>query len=487
MTSRTIYLLVFAIFFIHSPCGADQERTRSFFSEGQAPHDPANLAGSRDAAIQDFLARGILQGVGEFLEPSGIGRSYSALEEKVLAQPDRYVQKFQIFSEKPAGEVYRVQGEVTLSLPVLGKDLENMGLLSGAPPAQVATAPEAPGPAPPPSTETEGEAQVANGQDDVAPKEPGREGVSAPKPLPGESAEEEIQARLLWTVAERWEDDWRLPTQEDESLPVFAATMVQESSDHPWTLVLPPGDSIQTDSRGEVPTAQAVAAARRLGLKALVIGTASLQRASRGSPVLKTSLMLLDVDSEAFKGEVYEESPLGEAYYAEKLIELSALVGRRLDRLMEEGARGQEASQGPPAARPSSPLPSTVSARDTAGSEDFGSLDGSSPDSLRQTPPPKPGQWTLVLSSADFYRHWESLESVLRERFRNLRVASMEIGSPYCRIHLGGLSSSAPSLLQNAPLDDDFVLQVTSSPDDNRVFEVGFAPSTPSSSETASP
>ncbi|ABK16122.1 hypothetical protein [Syntrophobacter fumaroxidans] len=94
-----------------------------FFSQGQAPYDPQNRQKSQQNAVREFQVQAITQAVGTFLSTSQMGTKFQAIKDKVLRQPERYVDAYQVFSETVENGRYQVAGQVTVAMGLLKKDL----------------------------------------------------------------------------------------------------------------------------------------------------------------------------------------------------------------------------------------------------------------------------------------------------------------------------------------------------------------------------
>jgi hypothetical protein len=70
-----------------------------------------------------------------------MGSHFAALQAKILKQPERYVQTYQVFSESPSGGLYRVTGQVTVAMDALKNDIQQLGLTPAQAPAPQPAAP----------------------------------------------------------------------------------------------------------------------------------------------------------------------------------------------------------------------------------------------------------------------------------------------------------------------------------------------------------
>jgi hypothetical protein len=135
--------MIFAVC-VSGPVAAAGIDAKAYFSSGQAVIDSKNPADSRQQAIKNFMAQGLLQAIASFLDPDQMGVQLDKLRKSVLAGPEKYVDTYQIFSEKQIGAEFQVVGKVTVSMNLLKSDLEKLGMLG---PQNAPAAPSSP-PAP---------------------------------------------------------------------------------------------------------------------------------------------------------------------------------------------------------------------------------------------------------------------------------------------------------------------------------------------------
>ena len=76
------------------------------------------------------MVQGLTQAIGSFLSPAQMGTQFAELQKKVLAKPAKYIDSYQVFSEEQTGGMFRVAGQVTVSIGALKEDLEKSGILA---------------------------------------------------------------------------------------------------------------------------------------------------------------------------------------------------------------------------------------------------------------------------------------------------------------------------------------------------------------------
>lgn len=508
-----------------------QDKAEDYFCQGQAAYDPNNLAKSREDAIHDLLVQGITQAIGAFMNPSQIGSQYEKLQKNIFSQPQHYVQKFQIFSENSSGGIYRLTGQVTVTADTLKKDLQQLDLLaSKTSEPQIAAEPEVASEAETVSekgttSEPEATSQSEVSSDSEAP--PDAEAPSASESAAGDSKPEippdssvkaqektgeaspektpegasRVQQKIFWVVPEKWESDWHLPQKNEEPQSLFAANMLQESEDYPWTLVFPEEGSLGVNVSGNVSSSATMALAQKSGFQTVVIGIATLERGQDQTRSLEVHLRVLDSASGQSRGEIHHEQSLQEGtIYIEKIADLAAVTASQLNQVLSDSQRWAEllrsSGEGVSQAEPSSPVstqssPSSTEPQQSSLSADNQTASKTSPSdtevSADTVGEENSGDWVLVLQSADHYRLWEELEKVLREKFSEMKVKSMEFGTDTLKVRLNGVNSGITDALQGLQLRNGLKSQVNRSSSESRQLEMTFTPSEAPAQGPASP
>lgn len=407
------------------PLPAAAAETGGFFSQGQAVYDAQDLAKSQQEALQDLMVQGVTQALASLLSPSQMGSHYPAIQSKILNQPERYIESYQVFSENPAGGLYRVTGQVNVAMSALQHDVEQLGL-TAAPVSEAA-------PAAPAALEQTVEPQEAvSPRESVAPPPP-------PEPYPVQSETSQPlpapEQRVLWAVAEKWESSWILPESSGDSRCLFVMSVLQESQDYPWLLNFPQGGSLAVDTSGHVARAQLLTLASSSGTRSAISGTVSVLRDSGQGPAVEVFLQVIDVPSGQSKGEIRREMPLGNATYQEGAIKMAYLLVPQLDRLLRAAS---------PAAVPA---PATM-----------------------MTPG---GVWTVLIRANYPYFYWEELEQVLRDRFASLQVNKLQVSRDLAEVQVEGLGTEFFNLLQEGILlRDGTRMQLGSYSPENRSVEL---------------
>ena len=396
-----------------------QEATVTVFSQGQALYLPQDMARSQKDAVMDFQAQAILQVLGNYLNPSQMATQYNAIEEKMLKNPEHYVDNYRVFTESSGGGLYRITGEVTLNVETLRKDLEEMGwspALGNTAPSAGSVAQESE-PAPPVSAKS-----ADNGTQQEGPR-----GIVLSK------------QEVLWTVAERWEEEWVIPSDRRDPRGIFAVSVLQEFQDYQTSVRLPGAGAIAADDRGNISSNQALSLAKSLGIPYAVVGTLVFrQNQSQGAPRLSANLRLLNVSSGKVQGEVRKEVEVSEGSNQEGAMELALLVVPQLERLISESSRGG----------------TTVAVAEKSGD---------------------PAEWVLHIQAGSQYSHWMELEKVLRERFKSMQVKRMEFGVQENLIHLVGLEGQSLGGIDGIQLQGGWQVKVTAFSAEERSISLSFS------------
>ena len=257
-----VFVFALMVMFMGRECWSANERPQgksaTYFSQGQAVFDPQNRDKSQKDAILDFQVHAITQAVGSFLSPSQMGSQFAPLQEKVLKQPGRYVETYQVFSETSASGLYRVTGQVTVLLDTLKKDLMQLGFAVAEPSKTTFSS-------------TDQGARTSSGPAAVGDKDELR---GRPRGTAGSKQE------VLWLVAERWDREWNLPRDRRDPRALLATSVAQETQDYEWAVSLPESESLTPDENGNVSSAQALSAARKVSIEKIVLGTMDLRQGS---------------------------------------------------------------------------------------------------------------------------------------------------------------------------------------------------------------
>jgi hypothetical protein len=394
-----------------------QPGASSFFSQGQAVYDPQDLAKSQQQALQELMVQGVTQALGTLLSPSDMGGNYPALQSKILKQPERYVQSYQIFSENPADGLYRIAGQVTVAMDLLRKDVRSIGLAVADAPSPQPVAPVVPE-----QVEKPPEAVTSEEVLQPAPEEQVSEQT--------EPAISPVQERILWAVAEKWDSQWVLPEHGGDLRALFSMSVLQESQDYGWSIDFPPNGSQTMESDGNLAREQLISLAQSMGIQKVVAGTIAFVRTDGQDQLLEASLQLIDVQSARSQGEIRKETAITNSHQ-EGAMRMAYVVVPQLDRLLH----------GPSA-------PALPGLGEAVGTE-----------------------WNLLVRSPYPYVSWEQLEEVLRERFSSMQVKKLEVSGELAKVQVQGLGKEFIAMLQEGiPLKDGSRIQAGSySPEDQSV------------------
>jgi hypothetical protein len=366
-----------------------------FFSQGQALFQPQDRSKSQKDATQDFIAQAIMQAAATVFSPAEMGERYSAIQDQILSQRERYVKNYQIFSENAGeGGLYRVTGQVAVNMEALRRDLTSIGnsqtVRDGRPVAPLAV--------------------------DASPVEPGKPDQQSENKEATRESTEGSGIELLWVVSEKWDQEWFLVQDKNDSEGLFAVSVLDESRDYDWSMLLPAKGTLALDHQGVVARGPLLAQARALGVQHAIVGTVGLREGQGEAPRLDVSLNVLHAASGKSQGEVRREWRWNEGSNQEAAMELAALIVPQLDRLMRAKS-GTEPTAGGSIPRPS-----------------------------------EAGELVLQITSRDGYAHWPEMEKVLREQFKNMQVLSLVLGSNGTVVRLMGVEAAFVRQLHGAQL-----------------------------------
>jgi hypothetical protein len=403
------------------PHGVPQKKTTVYASQGQAVYRYEERSKSQKQAVHAFLTHGVAQAITSIVGSSQMNAGSQAAKERILKQPERYVESYRITSEGPSKGIYKVAGEVTVGIQAIKKELSTAAVN----PASASPASTKP---PPLGGEQANPAPTTSKTAQTQP--PPSRGVIFSKPS------------LFWAVSEKWDNQWILPVMEAGQQVLFARNLLQESEDFEWTLRFPEQSGINIDAEGNASVDQVTALARQAGAKHAVVGTVALvpSRSQAQELVVAANLRLLDVDAGKLLGDMHKEASAESGSIQEAVMNLADSVALQLDRTFQSEQAPPEKSQA--AARRSAPTR------------------------------PTDGSWALNIRGENHYAAWEELLKALRERFADMHIQSVDVGGDETRAVVDGIEEAFFSSLEKAPLPRGLQMRVESLSSESRQIEL---------------
>jgi hypothetical protein len=435
------------------PVAAAQSASKTYFSTGQAAFDPRNPEKCRQQAVQNFMAQGLLQAIGSFLSPEQMGSQFDKLQKSVLAGPEKYVDAYQIYSEKQVDAKFQVVGKATVSMNTLKDELVKLGVLpSQKPPAAVASSPPPAAPAPAPAAQVptappaaaahpaEGSLPpapaVVNSQtaQTQKPQAPASASLSAAVPGAAQNGAPSLsrgihptKKEILWAVVEKWDEKWALPTDSGDLHCIFARSMAKQMDGFGFSILLPQPGSVEMDTDGNIPPYQAVSLAAELGVKEVVVGKLSYLVHRQSQEVsLNADLRVIRPGGEQTGVEIRKTLSMEDLSNQAGAQELARRIAPRLSALLG----------GPKALAESS----------TPGSTEF---------------PVHPGKLLIRLSSLQ-YSHWTELEKILRHQFQTMHIDDLQIGPVETSVNLNGVDGGYILKMDGTRLPSGVALRIDS-------------------------
>ena len=480
-----IFFLLISILTIGGlkPDAAAQSRSTDYFSSGQAVYNPQDRANSRQQAIQDFMAQGVTQAIGSFLSPTQIGTQLAEIQKKILSKAEKYIDSYQIFSEEQTGGEYRVVGQISVSTNALKEDLVKAGLL---------IAQQKPGvqPASPhdtynrdestdrentqkgqnaePSAETDDSQNAATESAETPAQPPVSQRTQGPAPGElSESHQPEIEQgarrrgitttkrEILWAVAEKWEQEWVLATDSGDVRSLFTRSLGKEMDDFDFSVLLPQHGSLRIDLAGNIPPSQVISLAEGLGVQDVVVGKVSYGRDRNSRQVLlDASLRVIRIGEGKSEFELHKTQSMEDLSNQGGATELARKIAPQLSSLLggPQSATGKSGRGGLGAAGESTSGPEASSAQ----VENAGPL--------------------LVCVPSDQYTYWMELESVLRQQFKNMQRAGLEIGPKESSVKLDGVNGDYILKMSGVRLPSGATVRIDSYSTETQTMKVSFAP-----------
>ncbi|MGO9020776.1 MAG: hypothetical protein ACLQVJ_20745 [Syntrophobacteraceae bacterium] len=454
---------VFILFFLVSIltiCGANpavgaQSRPATYFSNGQAVYDPQDPAKSQQLAIQDFMVQGLTQAIGSFLSPAQMGAQFAEIQKRVLAKPAKYVDSYQVFSQEQTGGMFRVVGQVTVSVGALKEDLEKSGILAAQQKDVAQPAPSAAVSAPAAATEREN----ARVEEDVEPaEEPDESQPSASQPpVIGQGAGKPsyrgiaaTKREILWAVAEKWDQEWVLPTESGNVSSLFARSLGKEMDDNNFSLLFPQPGSVKMDLSGNIPPSQVISVAEGLGIQDVVVGKVSYAEDRNSKQVsLDASLRVIRIGQGKSEFEVHKAQSMEEMSNQDGALELARRIAPQLIGVLGGPQAGGTQRSGAGSSTPGGPSPAQEASV---------------------------GPLLINLPSAQ-YPNWMELESILHEQFKNMQITSLRIGATESAVQLDGVNGEYILKMSGTRLPSGATVRIDSYSTETQTMKVSFSSS----------
>ncbi len=441
---------------VAEPARAAQSPRATYFSTGQALYDPQDHAKSQQQAIEDFMVQGLTQAIGSFLTPTQMGTQLAELQKKVLPKPAKYIDSYQVFSEEQTGGMFRVVGQVTVSMGALKEELEKSGILAAQQKTPAQPAPPSPAlGAPAPAAEGEDkqveedvesseepeESQPPASNPDIS-KPPAAEGSAGRAASRGISA---TKREILWAVTEKWDQEWVVPTESGNVNSLFARSLGKEMDDKGFSILFPQPGSVKMDLSGNIPPSQVISLAEGLGIQDVAVGKVFYgeDRSSR-QVRLDVSLRVIRIGQGKSEFELHKTQGMEDLSNQEGALELARRIAPELIGLLGGAGAAQEAG---------------ASTQGGASSARVGSV----------------GPLSISVPSAQ-YPYWMELESILREQFKNMQIGSLQIGATESAVKLDGVNGEYILKMSGTKLPSGATVQIESYSTETQTMKVSFSP-----------
>lgn len=131
---KTISALCLASLLFFGGCARETVRGRSVTApevlavEGAVPYNFKDLSASRNAVVSDAQKNAVRRVAELFMDDSSKGENYTALENGLLKNPQRYVAKYKVLSEGADGALYRAKVNVWLYLSEIASAMHGLNL-----------------------------------------------------------------------------------------------------------------------------------------------------------------------------------------------------------------------------------------------------------------------------------------------------------------------------------------------------------------------
>ncbi len=440
-----ITVVLFVLCVRVSAFGAEQDGAMPFFSQGQALDNPQDRAGSQQLALRDFMSQGLSQAIGRYLSPAQIGAQYSDIQNNFLAQSSRYIDSYQVFSESQTNGLYKVVGQITVSMDLLKKDLQESGFSIAergqrGPAAETAAADDDEN-----NEEVSGDADNAEGPGAVPL-------VDNPASTATSRGLSVTKKEILWVVAEKWEQEWVLPSEQRDTRSLFATSMAKELGRFDFSIQLPQAGAVRMDLSGSIPPSQVISLAEGLGIQDAVIGTLSYKqdRASKQA-VLECNLRVIRISAGKSESEIRKTQSVEELSNQEGALELASRIAPQLSSLLGGSATGKKVSE----------------SGQTQGTQEAGGPSHESSGSA--------GDWIVNFPSVQ-YPYWKELERALRGQSKNMQITSLEMTGGEGTVRIAGVDGSVISKMNGTPMPSGATVKIDSYSVEDRTVKLSFTP-----------
>jgi hypothetical protein len=127
---RYLFVSILFLLFLAAPVFAqvDNAGNLNFNVEGRAAINQNDMAGARDEAISDALLNGVLSAAAQILSLNVNDKRLESVRSAINQQQDKYIKNYKIIAERNQAELYFININVTVALPVLSSDLNKIGI-----------------------------------------------------------------------------------------------------------------------------------------------------------------------------------------------------------------------------------------------------------------------------------------------------------------------------------------------------------------------
>ncbi|MFP4447040.1 MAG: flagellar assembly protein T N-terminal domain-containing protein, partial [Desulfosudaceae bacterium] len=108
---------------------APAQETTMATAEGMAAVRQGNQAGARDSAVNDALRKAVEQAVGTMISAQTVSENYTLLSDRVYSKTQGYIKNYEVLSEQPGDQLYRVTVRAEVGTAEIKDDLSALGLL----------------------------------------------------------------------------------------------------------------------------------------------------------------------------------------------------------------------------------------------------------------------------------------------------------------------------------------------------------------------
>jgi hypothetical protein len=215
--------------------------------------------------------------------------------------------------------------------------------------------------------------------------------------------------------------------------------------DNDFSMFFPQPGSVKMDLSGNIPPSQVISLAEGLGIQDVVVGKVSYAEDRNSKQVLlDADLRVIRIGQGKSEFAVHKAQSMEDLSNQEGALELAKRIAPQLSNLLGGPQAGQGAGASTPGGAPSAQVASV-------------------------------GPLLIYVPSAQ-YPYWMELESILRDQFKNMQIASLQIGTTQSAVKLDGVNGEYILKMSGTRLPSGATVRIDSYSTEAQTMNVSFSP-----------